>query len=103
MRPFGMAAAAVEVCLLAAGFVGAGVYNTQEPPLGPSPNRAGEVKPLPFRAFQLLLVDLIKIGIPESDSKQRTDHVALRDELRKKEQTGTATIADRVNLGACLI
>ncbi len=103
MRPMGIAAAAVGACLLAAGPVWGGVYNSQQPVAGPSPNKAGVVKPLPFEPFRLQLVDLIKIGIPETESKQRTDYLTLREELQKKERAGTATVADRVNLGACLL
>lgn len=96
---------AVGVWLAGPGAAQAGVYNSNDPPalLGPSPSRDGVVHALPLSAFRSLLTDWLKISLTTQDSELRKAYLKQRDALLAKEQAGTATVDDLVNLGACFI
>jgi tetratricopeptide (TPR) repeat protein len=80
----------------------AGLYNTAEQVVEPSPGPNG-VKAIPFRLFQQTLTDLQNIAIDKPDNPIRERYVSRRDALQAKERQGALTVEERVNLGAYLI
>lgn len=102
MRRLRMDYAGVALCLIAVGSVHAGVYNTDEPPLGPTAT-VGGVQPLPFSRFQATLADLRQLRVEQPESTLRKHYLERRNELQAKARAGRITDAERVNLSAYLI
>jgi tetratricopeptide (TPR) repeat protein len=96
-------AIALGLGLLLPGPALAGLYNTVEPPTGPSPTPDG-VEVLPFSYFrQDVLPDLLQIAVEQPESAPRRRYLDRRDELQRKARAGRLSAEDTVNLSECLI
>jgi tetratricopeptide (TPR) repeat protein len=81
----------------------AGIYNTAEPPMGPSVTKQG-VEPIPFTHLrQDVLVDLLQLAVPQPEAPIRKNYIARRDALKVKGQRGVLTTEEQVNLSAYLL
>src|SRR5206468_7308749 len=86
--------AALGLCLVHAGSLWAGLYNTAEPPVEPLAS---------FRQFRNLLDDLRGIAVEQPRGELRTRYLARVAELEAKSREGKLTVDERVNLSAYLI
>jgi tetratricopeptide (TPR) repeat protein len=92
----------LALCLFRTPAAWAGLYNTLEPPAGPTATAEG-VEPLPFTLFrQDVLLDLLQVANEQQESPLRKDYLKKRDQLQAKVRSG-GSMADRVNLGYYLI
>jgi tetratricopeptide (TPR) repeat protein len=89
-----MYAAALGVCLLHAGPLVAGLYNTAEPSVGPTAS---------FGQFRGALNDLRSIAVEQPEGPLRRHYLARVAELEAKERGVGLTVDERVNLSAYLI
>jgi tetratricopeptide (TPR) repeat protein len=90
------------VGLLAATPLRAGVYSTAQPVDGPRPTKDG-AEALSFTHFRDVFTNMFKIGLEQPIAPQRQEYLKQRAALEAKVRAGSATVEDRVNLGACLI
>jgi hypothetical protein len=103
MRASLLGAAALAAVLFQPCLLRAGVYNTSEPPMGPSVTKEG-VEALPFKLFrQDVLPDLLQLAVAQPESKLRQHYLKRRDELKAKARRGPLTTEEAVDLSAYLL
>jgi tetratricopeptide (TPR) repeat protein len=108
MRITRITVAAGLVSLLLAAPSRAGIYLTADadrslqivaiPAVGPK-----GVSPAPLTIAAITMGDLMQLRDDTKETQKRKAYLVQRDQLREKDRKGTATLDDRINLGAILI